>query len=305
MKFGIMFANGALSHFRSPSKTSSAPPKRSASNRSGPVEHVARARRLPVEVPYSETGKMPGPDNVPIPDPISAAGVRRCHHEDPPPWDRRGHSAATASGVHRQGDGDTRRAVEWACPARHRQRLVYRRSSRRSAFPSMNAGRGPTKRSARFVLSWKETPEAFEGKFFKWDAVESQPKPVQKPGVPIIVGGHADAAVRRAARYGDGFFPARGDHATLARLLGVLRDECLKIGRKPEDIELRPVAAESTATAYASLSDPRRVAADHPTTPSSIRTRVPAGWMSSPSGSSPAASTPGQKISPRGAVATR
>ena len=56
--------------------------------------------------------------------------------------------------------------------------------------------------------------------------------------MPIIVGGHAEGAARRAARYGDGFFPARGDRATLTTLLAVLREECAKIGRKPEEIEL-------------------------------------------------------------------
>jgi alkanesulfonate monooxygenase SsuD/methylene tetrahydromethanopterin reductase-like flavin-dependent oxidoreductase (luciferase family) len=34
---------------------------------------------------------------------------------------------------------------------------------------------------------------------------------VQKPGVPIVVGGHTEMAARRAARYGDGFFPAVAD----------------------------------------------------------------------------------------------
>jgi alkanesulfonate monooxygenase SsuD/methylene tetrahydromethanopterin reductase-like flavin-dependent oxidoreductase (luciferase family) len=68
--------------------------------------------------------------------------------------------------------------------------------------------------------------------------VESNPKPVQQPGVPIIVGGHADAAVRRAARYGDGFFPVTDDPQALASLLTTMRAECAQIGRDPKEIEI-------------------------------------------------------------------
>jgi probable F420-dependent oxidoreductase len=98
---------------------------------------------------------------------------------------------------------------------------------------------GRTTESIRAIRAlWQPEPKPFDGKYYKWAAVESNPKPVQKPGVPIIVGGHADGAARRAARFGDGFFPARGDRETLTRLFAILRDECAKIGRKPETIEL-------------------------------------------------------------------
>src|SRR2546425_242786 len=96
-----------------------------------------------------------------------------------------------------------------------------------------------TRESVQAIRSlWKETPEAFAGKFFRWGPLESNPKPVQKPGVPIVVGGHGEWAARRAARYGDGFFPAVGEPEKLRALFGVLREECHRIGRKPEEIEL-------------------------------------------------------------------
>ena len=41
--------------------------------------------------------------------------------------------------------------------------------------------------------------EPFRGKFHRWEKLESHPKPVQKPGVPIVVGGHTELAARRAA----------------------------------------------------------------------------------------------------------
>ena len=96
-----------------------------------------------------------------------------------------------------------------------------------------------TSESVRAMRSlWKPEPEAFQGKFFRWPALESNPKPVQQPGVPIVVGGHTEMAARRAARYGDGFFPGVGEPAKLTALLAVLRDECKRIGRRPEEIEI-------------------------------------------------------------------
>ena len=61
---------------------------------------------------------------------------------------------------------------------------------------------------------------------------------MQRPGVPIVVGGHVAGAARRAARYGDGFFPAVGEPEKLAPLFAVLREECARIGRDPAEVEL-------------------------------------------------------------------
>lgn len=85
---------------------------------------------------------------------------------------------------------------------------------------------------------WRDEPEAFDGKFFKWPAVNSNPKPVQKPGVPFVVAGGTGLAARRAARYGDGFFPPVSDPEQLQALLKVMRDECNELGRSADEIEL-------------------------------------------------------------------
>jgi probable F420-dependent oxidoreductase len=237
MKFGIMFANAGPfafpEHFENLVRTAEEVGMESIWT----VEHVVVPVGYKSTYPYSETGKMPGPDNVPIPDPILPLAF-----------------AAALTKTLRLGTGVV------ILPQRHpayvakematldvlsngRAMLGIGSGWLQEEFDSLGVPfteRGArTNETIRAIRSlWKETPEPFAGKFFKWSAVESNPKPVQKPGVPIIVGGHADAAARRAARYGDGFFPARGDRVTLARLFAVVRDECRKIGRKPEDIEL-------------------------------------------------------------------
>src|SRR5690606_38686359 len=114
------------------------------------------------------------------------------------------------------------------------------------------AERGPrTEEAIRAIRSlWKGEPEAFHGCYFDWEPLHSNPKPVQQPGVPIVVGGNVEGAARRAARVGDGFYPASGSMKTLPGLLDALRDECAKIGRDPAEIEL---------TVAAGVPDPGRV----------------------------------------------
>ncbi len=45
----------------------------------------------------------------------------------------------------------------------------------------------------------------YHGEFFSFDEVVFEPKPVQRPRPPILVGGESRAALRRAARLGDGW----------------------------------------------------------------------------------------------------
>lgn len=52
----------------------------------------------------------------------------------------------------------------------------------------------------------KENPE-FEGKFVSFRDVAFEPKPVQKPHVPIWFGGDADPVLKRVARYASGWWP--------------------------------------------------------------------------------------------------
>jgi probable F420-dependent oxidoreductase len=52
---------------------------------------------------------------------------------------------------------------------------------------------------------WRDTPASFKGRFTRFDGVSIDPKPVQKPGPPIWIGGRSDAALARAGRQGDGW----------------------------------------------------------------------------------------------------
>lgn len=46
----------------------------------------------------------------------------------------------------------------------------------------------------------------FSGKYISFEDVEAFPKPVQKPGIPIYIGGFGNGPFRRVASVGDGWY---------------------------------------------------------------------------------------------------
>ena len=56
--------------------------------------------------------------------------------------------------------------------------------------------------------------------------------------MPIIIDGNSKPAIRRAARYGNGFFPATAAGLDPTTVIQALRDEANSIGRDPAEIEV-------------------------------------------------------------------
>ena len=89
----------------------------------------------------------------------------------------------------------------------------------------------------------KEDPE-FQGRHYQFSGVKFHPKPVQAPNLPIWVGGHTPAAIRRAARLGDGWMPiglrppAELEPEEMADHIDNLRELTEKAGRPPEAVEV-------------------------------------------------------------------
>lgn len=58
-----------------------------------------------------------------------------------------------------------------------------------------------------FQKLWTQDPVSHQGEFYSFNELRCMPHPVQKPYPPIWIGGHSKPALRRAAKYGDGWHP--------------------------------------------------------------------------------------------------
>jgi probable F420-dependent oxidoreductase len=115
-------------------------------------------------------------------------------------------------------------------------------------------GRRTEEAIAAMRALWREDAASFHGRHFNFDQVYSFPKPVQKNGIPILIGGVTRAAARRAARIGDGYYPIVPDPQRLKELLAVMRVEARGHGRNPDEIEV------TTGLPSADLDAARRLA---------------------------------------------
>ena len=84
----------------------------------------------------------------------------------------------------------------------------------------------------------QETPE-FHGEFVDFDPIWCRPKPVQKGGPKILLGGGTkpDVIARRVVGWGDGWLPLEGGHEIEATLAAI-RAEALRVGRPMEELDL-------------------------------------------------------------------
>ena len=78
---------------------------------------------------------------------------------------------------------------------------------------------------------WTEQKVALQGRFFSFDEVMFEPKPVQPGGPPIHVGGDGKAALRRVARFGDGWIPMNHTLDMLPASLRTLDELWIEHGR--------------------------------------------------------------------------
>ncbi|MFI5041383.1 MAG: LLM class F420-dependent oxidoreductase [Acidimicrobiales bacterium] len=105
---------------------------------------------------------------------------------------------------------------------------------------------------------WRDDTASFDGDHVRFDQVECRPWPVKR-AIPLHVGGASDAAIRRAARSGDGYFPFvfPGEDITvvLPQLIQRVRAETAAAGRDPDALEITSGGARTVEEArwYASI----------------------------------------------------
>lgn len=81
---------------------------------------------------------------------------------------------------------------------------------------------------------WTQERASFHGKYFQLSDIVMRPYPVQPGGPPIIVGGRSDAAIRRAARLGDGYMPYLLTPTQYTAALTQLQAYAIAAGRQPD-----------------------------------------------------------------------
>ena len=79
---------------------------------------------------------------------------------------------------------------------------------------------------------WTMPQPAYEGRFFSFSDIDAQPRPVQKPYPPIVVGGSSQHGARRAVRYGNGWYGFRTDMEATKRSLNWMSDYIAR-GERP------------------------------------------------------------------------
>jgi probable F420-dependent oxidoreductase len=91
---------------------------------------------------------------------------------------------------------------------------------------------------------WSSDNPTFKGKFVNFSNLIFLPKPVQKPGIPIWIGGHSKSALKRAGQLGDGWHPIGGvptiplEPEDVKKDLATLADFARKAGRDPTTIRV-------------------------------------------------------------------
>lgn len=122
--------------------------------------------------------------------------------------------------------------------------------------PFQQRGKVTDEYIAAFRTLWTEDAPAMRGDHVRFDDLVFEPKPIQKPCPPIWIGGESKAAIRRAARMGDGWYPSNHNPANLldtperyAQGSAILNQEAEKSGRNPDDIHraylsFRPINAK-------------------------------------------------------------
>ncbi len=103
---------------------------------------------------------------------------------------------------------------------------------------------------------WTEDRATFEGKYYTLKEVAYEPKPLQKPYPPIIVGGSSRGTLRVAARHADEWNTTGTPLKTKAALIDQMREVCAEVGRDfttlrlSQQLTIQPTGDESEANAY-------------------------------------------------------
>lgn len=86
------------------------------------------------------------------------------------------------------------------------------------------------------LAMWQEEEAHFEGNYYQVRGAINQPKGVQKPHIPLLIGGSGEkVTLKLVAQYGDAC-NVQGDLATIAHKFAILKEHCEAVGRDYQSI---------------------------------------------------------------------
>jgi len=209
------------------------------------VEHVIVADAYDPKYPYSSDGRMPSAAGVvPMPDPLEllaffAALTTRLRFGTAvvvAPLHSPAVLAKRAATLDRLSDGRFMLGlgIGW-------QREEY--AAVGAAFSERGARLEESIGAMRAL--WADSPATFDGRFTSFRAVHSEPHPINGT-VPIVLGGNTDAAVTRAARVADGWFPYAINADEFAQQADKFRAAAGDAGRDAPAITVWPGSLDPT-----------------------------------------------------------
>jgi len=237
VKIGLMFANTGPFGEREGASVLAKASEEFGVESLWTVEHVVVPVGYESSYPYAKGGKMPGPEDSSIPDPLAwlsfmaaitetvklATGILLLPQRHPL------YVAKEVATIDRLSNGRLLLGIG----------IGWMQEEFNALGIPFDERVGRTEESVEALSSlWSPGASDFRGKFYNWDTCHSSPKPVQPGGVPVVVGGHVKGAARRAGRLGDGFFPAKGSIDQMKEMLDEMRGEAKRVGRDASAIEL-------------------------------------------------------------------
>jgi probable F420-dependent oxidoreductase len=102
---------------------------------------------------------------------------------------------------------------------------------------------------------WRDDVASFRGEFVAFDRIRVNPKP-RRRRIPVVLGGNSDAALRRVAAWGDGWYGFNlADVEEAAARVSLLRSLCRAAGRDPSDLRLSVALRDPAPADVARLAD--------------------------------------------------
>ena len=88
---------------------------------------------------------------------------------------------------------------------------------------------------------WTQPVATYEGELVRFPAVRCEPKPVQQPGPPILLGGVGPKVLARVVRSYDGWYPFVSGPDAFAKDMEALRQLIREAGRDPDTVQVTAI----------------------------------------------------------------